>query len=71
MTAKVVVFGATVAAGRLLDLSVEQMRNALGLALSQASGTRQPIFEASLATRLHTGFAARNAVTQAASQAGR
>jgi 2-methylcitrate dehydratase PrpD len=59
------VFGATVAAGRLLDLNVEQMRNALGLALSQASGTRQPIFEASLATRLHTGFAARNAVTAA------
>jgi 2-methylcitrate dehydratase PrpD len=59
------VFGATVAAGRLLRLSVEEMRNALGLALSQASGTRQPIFEASLATRLHTGFAARNAVTAA------
>jgi len=59
------VFGATVAAGRLLGLDVEQMRNALGLALSQASGTRQPILEASLATRLHTGFAARNAVTAA------
>jgi 2-methylcitrate dehydratase PrpD len=59
------VFGATVAAGRLLRLNIEQMRNALGLALSQASGTRQPIFEASLATRLHTGFAARNAVTAA------
>jgi 2-methylcitrate dehydratase PrpD len=59
------VFGATVAAGRLLGLDVEQMRNALGLALSQASGTRQPILEATLATRLHTGFAARNAVTAA------
>jgi 2-methylcitrate dehydratase PrpD len=59
------IFGATVAAGRLLRLSVDQMRDALGLALSQASGTRQPIFEASLATRLHTGFAARNAVTAA------
>jgi 2-methylcitrate dehydratase PrpD len=59
------VFGATVAAGRLLGLDVEQTRNALGLALSQASGTRQPIQEATLATRLHTGFAARNAVTAA------
>jgi 2-methylcitrate dehydratase PrpD len=59
------VFGATAAAGRLLHLTIEQMRDALGLALSQASGTRQPIFEASLATRLHTGFAARNAVTAA------
>ncbi|MES1247154.1 MAG: MmgE/PrpD family protein [Actinomycetota bacterium] len=60
------VFGATVAAGRLLGLDAEQMRNAIGLALSQASGTRQPIAEATLATRLHTGFAARNAVTAAA-----
>jgi 2-methylcitrate dehydratase PrpD len=59
------VFGATVAAGRLLRLDANQMRNALGLALSQASGTRQPIAEATLATRLHTGFAARNAVTAA------
>jgi 2-methylcitrate dehydratase PrpD len=59
------VFGATVAAGRLLQLDVQQMRNALGLALSQASGTRQPILEATLTTRLHTGFAARNAVTAA------
>jgi 2-methylcitrate dehydratase PrpD len=59
------VFGATAAAGRLLGLSVEQMRDAFGLALSQVSGTRQPIAEATLATRLHTGFAARNAVTAA------
>jgi 2-methylcitrate dehydratase PrpD len=59
------VFGATATAGRLLGLNAEQMRNALGLALSQASGTRQPIFEAALATRLHTGFAARNATTAA------
>jgi 2-methylcitrate dehydratase PrpD len=59
------VFGATVAAGRLLGLGVAQMRDALGLALSQASGTRQSLLEASLATRVHTGFAARNAVTAA------
>jgi 2-methylcitrate dehydratase PrpD len=59
------VFGATLAAGRLLRLVVEQMRNALGLALSQASGTRQSLQDRALSTRLHTGFAARNAVTAA------
>ncbi len=37
----------------------------MGIAFSQASGTRQPIHEAALVTRLHTGFAARNAVTAA------
>jgi 2-methylcitrate dehydratase PrpD len=59
------VFGATAAAGYLLGLSAEAHRHALGLALSQASGSRQSIRDGSLSTRLHTGFAARNAVTAA------
>ncbi len=59
------VFGATVAAGRLIGLDAAAMRHALGLALSQASGTRQSIRDGSLSTRLHTGFAARNAITAA------
>ena len=52
------VFGATVAAGRLIGLDAQAMRHALGLALSQASGSRQSIRDGSLSTRLHTGFAA-------------
>ena len=59
------VFGATVAAGRLIGLDAPAMRHALGLALSQASGSRQSIRDGSLSTRLHTGFAARNAITAA------
>jgi 2-methylcitrate dehydratase PrpD len=59
------VFGATVAAGRLIGLDAGRMRHALGLALSQASGSRQSIRDGSLSTRLHTGFAARNAITAA------
>jgi 2-methylcitrate dehydratase PrpD len=59
------VFGATVTAGRLIGLDAATMRHALGLALSQASGSRQSIRDGSLSTRLHTGFAARNAVTAA------
>jgi 2-methylcitrate dehydratase PrpD len=59
------VFGATAAAGYLLGLDAEAHRHALGLALSQASGSRQSIRDGSLSTRLHTGFAARNAVTAA------
>jgi 2-methylcitrate dehydratase PrpD len=35
------VFGATVAAGKLLDLSVEQMAHALGIAGSEACGLRE------------------------------
>ena len=59
------VFGATVTAGRLIGLDAPAMRHALGLALSQASGSRQSIRDGSLSTRLHTGFAARNAITAA------
>jgi 2-methylcitrate dehydratase PrpD len=59
------VFGATVAATRLLGLDAERTRHALGLAFSQASGSRQAIRDGSLSTRLHPGLAARNAVTAA------
>ena len=57
------VFGATVAAGRLLELDPETMRNALGIAYSQASGNRQCIADGALSKRLQSGFAARDAVT--------
>jgi len=59
-------FGATTAAGKLLDLTQDQLRNALGLAGSQASGlmawendpTQMP-------KSLQMGIAARNGVTAA------
>src|SRR5262249_39299376 len=54
---------ATVAAGRLLGFDPEQMRNALGIAFSQASGNRQCIADGALSKRLQSGFAARDAVT--------
>jgi 2-methylcitrate dehydratase PrpD len=57
------VFGATVAAGRLAGLDVEAMRNALGIAYSQASGNRQCIADGALSKRLQSGFAARDAIT--------
>lgn len=57
------IFAATVAAGRLLNLDVDQMRHALGIAYSQASGNRQCIPDGALSKRLQAGFAARDAVT--------
>jgi 2-methylcitrate dehydratase PrpD len=57
------VFGAAVAAGRLLELDPEQMRHALGIAYSQASGNRQCIADGALSKRLQSGFAARDAIT--------
>lgn len=57
------VFGATAAVGRLLKLDAEQMRNALGIAYSQASGNRQCIPDGALSKRLQAGFAARDAIT--------
>jgi len=57
------VLGATAACAHLLGLSVEQTRNALGMAVSMAGGV-----EANFGTMtkpLHVGQAARNAVTAA------
>lgn len=52
-------FGGAITAGRILGLSREDMASALGLALSQASGSSQAIYDGSLATRLQQGFSAR------------
>jgi 2-methylcitrate dehydratase PrpD len=57
-TATLGVFGAAIAAGRLLELSREQMVSALGLALSQSSGNIQTVIDGSLAKRYQAGFAA-------------
>lgn len=58
------VFGATVAAGRLLGLDTEQMVNALGLAGAQASGLME-MYGPSMQKRVNPGPTARNGVTAA------
>lgn len=58
------VFGAAVAAGRLLGLPEDQMTSALGLAGGQASGLME-MYGTSMQKRLNPGPAARNGVTAA------
>ena len=59
------VFGATVAAGKLLRLSGEQMTSALGLAGAQASGLME-MYGPSMQKRFNPGPTARNGLTAAA-----
>ncbi len=59
------VFGtlaASIAAGRLLGLGPEGLRNALGMAFHQASGSAQSMRDGVLSKRLGAGFAARASV---------
>jgi len=53
-------FGAAAAAARLLDLDVDAMRSALGIAASEASGLRTMI--GNMTNPFHVGKAARNGV---------
>jgi 2-methylcitrate dehydratase PrpD len=62
-TATTGVFASTAAAGRLLGLNVEQMRHALGLAASQASGLLRNF--GTMTKPFHAGHAARCAVQSA------
>jgi 2-methylcitrate dehydratase PrpD len=57
------VFGVTVAVGRLLGLSRDQLADALGIAYAQASGNRQCIPDGALTKRLQSGFSARDGIT--------
>jgi len=59
------VFGAAAASGKLLGLNVDQMVNALGIALSQAAGNRQCIIDGALTKRLQAGQAASTGVLAA------
>ena len=59
------VFGATVAAGRLLGLDAGQMTSALGLAGAQASGLME-MYGPSMQKRFNPGPTARNGVAAAA-----
>jgi 2-methylcitrate dehydratase PrpD len=58
------VFGATIAAARLMKLSPEQIVSALGLAGAQASGLME-MYGPSMQKRFNPGPAARNGVTAA------
>jgi 2-methylcitrate dehydratase PrpD len=64
-TAAMGVFGAAAASGKLLDLNVEQMVNALGIAFSQSAGNRQCIVDGALTKRLQAGQAASSGVLAA------
>lgn len=57
------IFGVVAALGRLLKLDHSQLRNAFGIAYSQASGNRQCILDGALSKRLQAGFAARDGIT--------
>jgi 2-methylcitrate dehydratase PrpD len=56
---------ASLAAGRLLNLDAETLRNALGIAFHQAGGSAQSAYDGVISKRLGPGFAARDAVTSA------
>lgn len=64
-TAAIGIFGATAAAGKLLGLTAEQMRHALGIAYSHAAGNRQCILDGALTKRLQAGQAASGGVFSA------
>src|SRR6516165_11703529 len=57
-TAAIGVFGATAAAGKLMELTAEQMLHAFGIAYSHAAGNRQCILDGALTKRMQAGQAA-------------
>jgi 2-methylcitrate dehydratase PrpD len=57
-TAAFGVFGATAAAGKLMDLTPEEMLAAFGIAYSHAAGNRQCILDGALTKRMQAGQAA-------------
>ena len=65
-TGLVGVFGATVGAGKLMGLNVEELRNALGAALSMASGSLEFLEDGAWNKRFHPGWAAAAGLTAAA-----
>ncbi len=60
------VFGATMTAGRLMGLTEDQLQNALGLALSLASGSLEFLEDGAWNKRFHPGWAAQSGITAAA-----
>jgi len=64
-TATCGVFGAAAAAGRILDLSPEQVESAFGLCGSQAAGSMQFLADGSWNKPFHTGYAAMSGLISA------
>jgi len=62
-TSVVGTFACTLAAGRLLGLTAQQLTLAQGIALSMASGNMQPMQDGSWTKRLHPGLAGAAGVT--------
>jgi 2-methylcitrate dehydratase PrpD len=58
-------FSAAVSAGRVLRLGPAQMHSALGLALMQAAGGRQPVLEGVPAKALYAGFSSHGGLLSA------
>ncbi len=59
------VFGAAAAAGAVLGLDEAGMRNALGIALNRAAGTRQPVADSALVKRMQPAFATQDGLLAA------
>ncbi len=59
------VFGAAMAAAKLMKLNEEQCRNALGLAYTQMVGNRQSSVEGVFSIRMQLGFGVRNGINAA------
>ena len=57
--------GATAIAGRLLGLNEQQIRNALGIVLSQLAGSVQNVWDGCTIFKLPQGLSARNAIFSA------
>ena len=60
------VFGATLAAGRLMGLTAREMTSAQGIAVSMASGSMQFLEDGAWNKRMHPGWAAQAGITAAA-----
>ncbi len=61
-TATCGIFGATLAAGRILGLERSRLHHAMGIAYSLAAGNFQAVVDGSLSKRLQPGFASRGAI---------
>jgi len=59
------VFGAVVAASRILNLDAEEMLNALGIVGSQAAGSMEFLADGAWTKRLHPGWAAHSGIIAA------
>ena len=58
-------FGATASTARIIDLDVDHMVNAMGIAYSQAAGNIQCVLDGALTKRMQAGLASRGGVLSA------